>query len=101
MEESNFFSLDSEQQVLLAAVLAIMIADKLNEEQQNILGNFIEALGQNILLIQAIVSSNPPAAKPDSSTNIQGQTLQESIHVLQQELDTIKAKIAALERKQQ
>ncbi|SDF85231.1 hypothetical protein [Sporomusa acidovorans] len=67
MEESILFSLDAEQQVLLAALLAILVADKLNEDQQNILGNFFEALGQNILLIQAIVSSNPPSTKSDSS----------------------------------
>lgn len=101
MEESNFFSLDSEQQVLFAALLAILVADKLNENQQNILGNFLEALGQNILLIQAIVSSNPPTTTSDSSSDTQVQNLQNSINRLQQDLETIKAKIAALERKQQ
>lgn len=98
MEESNLFSLDSEQQVLLAALLAILVADKLNEDQLNILGNFIETLGQNILLIQAIVSSNPPAIKSDSSPDTQVQNLQKSINMLQQDLETMKAKIAALER---
>lgn len=53
MEESIFYSLDSEQQVLLAALIAIIVSDKLNENQLNILGNFVEAVGQNILLIQA------------------------------------------------
>ncbi|AJQ29101.1 hypothetical protein [Pelosinus fermentans] len=46
MEESILFSLDSEQQVLLAALLAIIVSDKLNEDQLNIWGNFVEALGQ-------------------------------------------------------
>ncbi len=101
MEESILFSLDSEQQVLLAALLAIMVSDKLNEDQQNIFGNFLEALGQNILLIQAIVSSNPPSTKSDSFSDTQVQNLQKSINMLQQDLETIKAKIAALEEKQQ
>jgi uncharacterized protein YlxW (UPF0749 family) len=101
MEESIFFSLDSEQQVLLAALLAIIISDKLNEDQLNILGNFVETLGQNILLIQAIVSSNTSSTKWDSSSNTQDQNLQESITMLQQDLETMKTKIAALEGKQQ
>ena len=101
MEESIFFSLDSEQQVLLAALLAIIVSDKLNEDQLNILGNFVESLGQNILLIQAVVSSNPPSTKSDSSSNTQVQNLQKSINMLHQDLETMKAKIAALEGKQQ
>lgn len=101
MEESILFSLDSEQQVLLAALLAIIISEKLNEDQLNVLGNFIEALGQNILLIQAILSSNPPSTESDSSSKTQVQNLQKSINMLQQDLETMKAKIAALEGKQQ
>lgn len=97
MEESTFFSLDSEQQVLLAALLAIIVSEKLNEDQLNILGNFVEALGQNILLIQAVVSSNPPTTTSDSSLNTQLQNLQKSINMLQQEVEVMKAKIAALE----
>lgn len=99
MEEPPFFSLDSEQQVLLAALLAIGIGEKLNEDQLNILGNFLEALGQNILLIQAIVSSTPPTTKPDNSANKEVQNLQGSITILQQELTTMKARLAALEGK--
>ncbi len=101
MEESILFSLDSEQQVLFAALLAIILSDKLNEDQLNILGNFVEAVGQNILLIQAIVSSNPPATKSDSSSDTQVENLQKSITMLQQNLETMKARIAALEGKQQ
>jgi len=100
MEESILFSLDFEQQVLLAALLAIILSDNLNEDQLSILGNFVEAVGQNILLIQAVVSSNPPATNSDSSSNTQVQNLQNSINMLQQDLETMKAKIAALEGKQ-
>jgi hypothetical protein len=100
MEESILFSLDFEQQVLLAALLAIILSDNLNEDQLSILGNFVEAVGQNLLLIQAVVSSNPPSANSDSSSNTQVQNLQNSINMLQQDLETMKAKIAALEGKQ-
>lgn len=101
MEESNFFSLDSEQQVLFAALLAIILSDKLNEDQLNILGNFVEAVGQNILLIQAIVSSIPSSTQSDNSSTTQVQNLQISINMLQQDLENMKAKIAALEGKPQ
>lgn len=100
MEESIFYSLDSEQQVLLAALLAIIVSENLNENQLNILGNFVEAVGQNILLIQAIVSSNPSTTTSDSSSTTEVQDLQESMNRLQQELETMKCKIAALEGKQ-
>jgi len=101
MEESIFYSLDSEQQVLLAALLAIIVSENLNENQLNILGNFVEAVGQNILLIQAIVSSNPSSTTSDSSSNTEVENLQESMNRLQQELEAMKAKIAALEGKPQ
>ena len=101
MEESILFSLDSEQQVLLAALLAVIVSAKLNEDQLNILGNFVEALGQNILLIQAVVSSNPPSTESDSSSNTQVQNLQKSMNMLHQDLEAMKVKIAALERKRQ
>lgn len=99
MEESIFYSLDSEQQVLLAALIAIIVSDKLNENQLNILGNFVEAVGQNILLIQAIVSSSPSTTDSDSSSTTEVENLQECVNRLQQELETMKAKIAALEGK--
>lgn len=101
MEESIFYSLDSEQQVLLAALIAIIVSENLNENQLNILGNFVEAVGQNILLIQAVVSSNPSTTESDSSSTAEVQDLQESMNRLQQELASMKAKIAALEEKQQ
>ncbi|MDF2930341.1 MAG: hypothetical protein K0Q75_2579 [Anaerospora sp.] len=101
MEESIFYSLESEQQVLLAALLAIIVSENLNENQLNILGNFVEAVGQNILLIQAIVSSSPSTTDSDSSSNTEVENLQESMNRLQQELETMKAKIAALEGKQE
>lgn len=99
MEESIFFSLDSEQQVLLAALLALILSDKLNEDQLNILGNFVESVGQNILLIQAIVSSIPSSTQSDNSSTSQVQDLQKSIDMLQQDLENMKAKVAALEGK--
>lgn len=101
MEESIFYSLDSEQQVLLAALIAIIVSENLNENQLNILGNFVEAVGQNILLIQAIVSSSPSATDSDSSSNTEVENLQESMNRLQQELEAMKCKIAALEGKQE
>lgn len=54
-----FYTLTADQQITLALIIAIYLSDGLNENQLNILGNFIEAVGQNILLVQAVISSTP------------------------------------------
>lgn len=55
-----FYTLTADQQATLALIIALYLSDGLNENQLNILGNFIEAVGQNLLLIQAVVSSALP-----------------------------------------
>lgn len=54
-----FYTLTADQQATLALIIALYLSDGLNENQLNILGNFIEAVGQNLLLIQAVVSATP------------------------------------------
>ncbi len=64
--EPSFYDLSANEQAVLALLLALAFSSGLNEDQLNILGNFIEAVGQNILLIQAVVSSTPNASSSAS-----------------------------------
>lgn len=69
---SLFYSLSADEQVTLALIFALFLSEGLNENELNILGNFIEAVGQNILLIQAVISSQPTNMTPlkNNSTEI-------------------------------
>lgn len=96
MDKSVLFTLDTDQQVLLAALLAIVMSENLNANELNILGNFIEVLGQNILLIQAIVAAAPPVKKPASISNASKPNTDQD---LEQEIKTIKARLHSLEEK--
>lgn len=62
-----FYSLSANEQTALALVISLLLSEGLNENELNILGNFIEAVGQNILLIQAVVSSVPTATTSTAS----------------------------------
>lgn len=82
-----FYTLTADQQVTLALIIAIYLSDGLNENQLNILGNFIESVGQNILLIQAVVSATP----------VSSPTANSSCHTCQ-ELNNLRTRIEALEK---
>ncbi|MBQ1249079.1 MAG: hypothetical protein IIX92_03430 [Selenomonadales bacterium] len=70
---SLFWSLSADEQVILALIFSLILSEGLNENELNILGNFIEAVGQNILLIQAAVSAQTTDNTPIcvNSTDIQ------------------------------
>lgn len=82
-----FYTLTADQQVTLALIIAIYLSDGLNENQLNILGNFIEAVGQNLLLMQAVVSATPISSPATNS----------SCHTCQ-ELSNLRTRIEALEK---
>lgn len=76
----SFFELTVSELLTLNFVLSLAFAQGLNSNQLNILGNFICGLGQEILVIQAIVGSlpdsnyvyyfcNDPAAFPAANTD--------------------------------
>ena len=73
---SSFYSLSANEQVTLALIVALLLSEGLNENELNILGNFIEAVGQNILLVQAIVSSRPT----DNTTSLADYTETQELH---------------------
>lgn len=82
-----FYTLTADQQVTLALIIAIYLSDGLNENELNILGNFIEAVGQNLLLIQAVVSALPSSSPTANS----------ACHTCQ-ELSNLRTRIEVLEK---
>lgn len=52
--EDDFFSLNSNELISLSILLTVVFSNQLN-----ILGNFLCSLGQNILVIQAVIGANP------------------------------------------
>lgn len=88
MEQVGFYSLSGEEQVVIAAALAFLMSEGLTSNQLNILGNFIEAIGQNILVIASQPGNNSPSPPPaDSSAELAE---------LKKELACLKAKIEGL-----
>ncbi len=80
---SLFYSLSADEQVTLALIFSLLLSDGLNENELNILGNFIESVGQNILLIQAIVSSHPIDNTATHSNYTEIQELRNRIEALE------------------
>lgn len=58
---NNLPSNQSEAQklVVIAAIISNALAEQLNPYEQNLIGNLLEAVGQNLLVIQAYTSPNP------------------------------------------
>lgn len=55
--DSNMTNISSEI-VFLSTIIGIIIASQLTLDDQNIVGNFLQGIGQNILIINAIASSS-------------------------------------------
>ncbi|MBR0325865.1 MAG: hypothetical protein IIX11_07035, partial [Selenomonadales bacterium] len=64
-------------------IISLLLSEGLNENELNILGNFIEAVGQNILLIQATVSSRPTDNTAPLSSYAEIQELRTRIEALE------------------
>lgn len=101
--DGDFYSLSSNELLSLNLILTILLANGLNANQLNILGNFIAALGQNILFLQAVIDALPEEdatyqfnqcdTKPVSNT-----FKQDAMTNLQKEVLELKAKLTQLER---
>lgn len=61
--EKDFFSLNSNELIALNLLLTVALSHGLDANQLNVLGNFICALGQNMLVIQARISALPGDAR--------------------------------------
>lgn len=103
--DGDFYSLSSNELLSLNLSLTILLANGLNANQLNILGNFIAALGQNILFLQAVIDALPEEdatyqfnqahcdTKPVSHT-----FNQDAMTNLQKEVLVLKAKLTQLEK---
>jgi len=83
---SLFYSLSADEQVILALIFSLILSEGLNENELNILGNFINAVGQNILLIQAAVSAQTTDNTPFCVNSIDIQELRTRIEALETRL---------------
>ena len=92
MASNPFFSLNGEEQTALAALLAVLIAKELNLDQMNVLGNFLQGVGQNILIIQAVASSQSQSHPPEYP---------DSLVCLVKEIETLKVRVSQLEKQSQ
>jgi hypothetical protein len=45
---SGFFRMSEQEMILLSATTALLLIENLNADEQNTLGNFLMAVGQNI-----------------------------------------------------
>lgn len=61
--DQSFFSLSSNELIALNLLLTAALSHGLDANQLNVLGNFICALGQNMLIIQARISALPGQAR--------------------------------------
>ena len=76
----GFFSLSPNQLAILAAVVAIVLTENLNLNEQNSLGNFLQTVGQSMLTV-----------------NAQQQLLEDKVAALK-ELEGLKSQLCRLEQ---
>ena len=72
----------------LATALGVIIAKQLNANQQNVVGNFIEAVGQSILTIAAQIQ-NIQSQSQDQSGNTGNSNSNGSNKDLQKQIDEL------------
>ncbi|WP_110952834.1 hypothetical protein [Anaerosinus massiliensis] len=105
IENCNFYSLSPEESLSLNLLLTLIFSNGLNSNQLNILGNFICALGQNILVVQTIIGALPDDSaiyqinqKSCLKDSERTETTQKQLINLQIELAQLKDKILRLEK---
>ena len=94
--ENNFYTLSPNELLSLNLLLTVLFANGLNSNQLNILGNFICAVGQNILSIQTIIDGLP---NEDATYHVNGTTCDAKIvanSANQQLLTKLKEEVLAL-----
>ncbi|MFD3157883.1 hypothetical protein ACFIJ5_13595 [Haloimpatiens sp. FM7330] len=93
----KFESCTPNEIVILATILGIIIAEKLNPKEQNVVGNFFEALGQIILTINAQVQ-NLQCENQNGNNNTKNNSSNTN-EELQKQIDELKKYIKKLENK--
>jgi len=80
----------------LATIIAVIVANKLDINGQNVVGNFIEAVGQSILLIAAQAQSIETQEQNQGENNEKGKN-NDNNKELQKQIDELKRNIKNLE----
>ena len=95
--ESDCFNLGSEL-VFLGVIISIVLACQLNNDDQDILANFLQAVGQNLSLINAVGESSycmPSSAGSDSGSNSSAASMSD----MQNQIDELKSMIVSMQKK--
>lgn len=85
----------------LATIIGIIIASKLNINQQNVVGNFLDGVGQTIFIIAAQAQNlqaqvqNPGG--DNGNSNLSGSNSDNSNKNLQKQIDELKEYIKKIE----
>ncbi len=95
MSQDDVFHLTANEWLSLNYALAVLLSDGLNANQLNVVGNFLCAVGQNILLLQAWLGSCPNVNAIYYINNCQIQCAKHT--AAEQELAALAEKITGLE----
>lgn len=93
----DFFQLSPNEWLALNYALTVFLANGLNSNQLNIIGNFLCAVGQNMLLLQAWIGSCPNSNAVYYTDNHLIQCTQSTSESPDSEIETMKKKLAELE----
>ncbi|GAB6168541.1 hypothetical protein JCM1393_10010 [Clostridium carnis] len=55
----NIYDLTPKQLIIWSSIVSVILSENLTANQQNILGNFLCGVGQNILTFNAVITSVP------------------------------------------
>jgi len=79
-------SLSPQQAAILATLIGIILADNLDPDEQNALGNFLQAIGQTIIVSAGQVTLIEAAEKDKEEIKCQLKALKEQIEILENKL---------------
>lgn len=65
---NNNCNAEGNELVLLSAMVSFILANDLNPQEQNILGTFLQTIGQNLTLISAISDKCKSSKESDNNT---------------------------------
>lgn len=87
---TTFFDLPPTQFTVLSSLLGLLLAQNLDLNQQNSLGNFIESLGQTILAFAA-------QGQLLQSNNQNGNDYDNEIQALKDQIKALEARLSSIE----
>ena len=85
----SFFKIPPDEFALIAALLGVGLANKLDVNEQNSLGNFLELIGQTILT----VSAQEQLQQELKEKKKQNEHLKMQIEILEKQMELIKSQM--------